>query len=114
LAEQFILEEIIFRSVAAQGFERHPENKQPAINAVAPPGQLGPRRVKRNHDPDPEPEKDRDDQDLAEQENAIETLRALGDHDYVRLPNLRVRDGRPRSTRGKTGPAIDWGALLIY
>jgi hypothetical protein len=32
----------------------------------------------------------------------------LGNHDYIRVARLRVRDGSPRSTRGKTGPAIDW------
>ena len=46
LAQQFVLEEIIFRTVAAERFERHAQDEQPAINAVASPGQFGPRENK--------------------------------------------------------------------
>ena len=71
LAEQLVLQEIVFRTVAAERFDRHAENEQPAIDGVAPPGQLRPRRIKRHQDPDPEPEENRDDQNLAQQEDAI-------------------------------------------
>ena len=81
LPEQFVLQKIIFRSITAQGFQSHAEHEQPAINGVAPPGPLGAaRRIKRHHYPDAEPEKQRDHHDLAEQEDAIKTLRALRDH----------------------------------
>ena len=80
LAEQFVLQKIILRSVAAERFERHPENEKPAINTVAAPGQLRAGGVKRHHHPDAEPEQHGDDRDLAQQEDAIKALRALGDH----------------------------------
>jgi hypothetical protein len=64
-------------------------------------------RKKGDHDPDAKPEEDRYEHDLAEQENAIQTLRALRNHDYFPKPMMRVRDGRPHSTLGKTGAALE-------
>ena len=94
LAQQFVLEEIILRAVAAQRLDRHSQHQQPAVNAIAAPGEFrAAGRIKGDHDPDAEPEEDGDDEDLAEQENAIETLRALRDHVICREPRVRVRDG---------------------
>src|ERR1043166_387928 len=106
LAQQFVLEKIIFRPVTAERFDQHSQNQQPAVNAVATPGQLRSRRMEGDHDPDPEPEEDRHQHDLAKQENAIQTLRALRNHDYFAKSMRRVRDGGPCSTCGKTGLAI--------
>jgi hypothetical protein len=106
LAEQFVLKEIILRAVAAQRLNRHSQNQQPAVNAIAVPRELRSRRIKGDHDPDAKPEENRHEQDLAEQEYAIQTLRALRNHDYFPKPRRRVRDGGPRSTRGKTGASI--------
>ena len=107
LAQQFVLEEIIFRPVPAERLQRHSQDEQSAINAVASPGPFRPAgRIKRDHYPDAKAEEDRDDHDLAEQENPVETLRSLRHHDYSPMPSLRVRDGRARSTRGKTGTVI--------
>ncbi|MEY2531637.1 MAG: hypothetical protein QOI96_1722, partial [Verrucomicrobiota bacterium] len=41
------------------------------------------------------------DQDLAEQEKAVETFRALRNHVYVAGVGVRLRDGSQASTRGK-------------
>ena len=71
LAQQLVLEEIIFRPVPAQRLDRHAQDQQSAVNAIALPGQFPSRRIKGDHDPDAEPEKDGHEQDLAEQENAI-------------------------------------------
>ena len=81
LAEQFVLEEIIFRSVTAERFQRHPEDEQAAIDGVTSPGPVGAAgHIKRDHYPNAEKEEDRDENDLAQQKNAIKTLRALRDH----------------------------------
>src|SRR5688572_25935014 len=106
LAEQFVLEKIILRAVTAERFERHPQDEQAAVNAVAAPGPfrsaIG---IKRHHYPDAQPEEEGDNDDLAEQENAIESLRALRDHVIARCPGgeyamarrvqLVVKPGRP-------------------
>ena len=60
---------------------------------IAPPGELAAVGVKGDHDPDAEPEEQGDDDDLAEQEKAVETLRALRDHGYASRQGVRVRDG---------------------
>ena len=107
LTEQFVLQEIVFRTVAAERFERHAQDEQSAIDAVASPGPFrAAGGIKRDHDPDAKIEKNRHERDLAEQENSVETLRSLRNHDYSPMPSLRVRDGRVRSTRGKTGTII--------
>src|ERR1700676_848120 len=80
LAQQFVLEEIVLRAVTAQRLDRHSQNQQPAVNAISAPGQFRPWRIKRDHDPDAEPEKNRHERDLAEKENAIQTLGALRNH----------------------------------
>ena len=84
LAEQFVLQEIILRSVAAERLQRHARG--PATRNKCCSGARSVRRRRRmegDHDPDAEPEEDRDEDDLAEQEKAIETFRALRDHDYL-------------------------------
>lgn len=106
LAQQFVLEEIVLRAIAAQRLDCHSQNQQPAVNAIPVPRQLRSRRIEGDHDPDAEPEEDRHKYDLAEEKNAIQTLRALRNHDYFLKPMRRVRDGSPRSTRGKTGASI--------
>src|SRR5207302_8167852 len=58
-------------------------------------------RVKRDHHPHTEPEKQSDNNDLAEQEKAVETFRALRNHGYDAGVGWRVRDGGVASTRGK-------------
>src|SRR5438132_6628 len=97
--EEFILQEKIFR--AAECFESQSENKDAAVNAVSVPSQRAARRIKRHHDPDAEPEKRGDDNDLAKQEEAVESFRPLRDHVYLTATAMRVRDGRAPSTRGK-------------
>jgi hypothetical protein len=71
LAQQFVLEKIVLRAVAAERLDRHSQNQQPAVNAIAAPRQLRSRGIKGDHHPDAEPEKNRHEYDLAEQENAI-------------------------------------------
>ena len=83
LAQELVLQEIIFRAVAADGFDRHAENEEEAVNAVAAPGQLAAIGVEGDHDPDAEPEKGGDDEDLAEEEKAVEPFRALRNHGYA-------------------------------
>src|ERR1051326_7449247 len=82
LPEQFVLKEIIFRSVAAERFERHAEHEQRAIDGVTPHGPMrATGRINRHEQPEAEKKEGRDEHDLAEQENTIKTLRALRDHD---------------------------------
>ena len=106
LAEQFVRHEIIPGAGAGQRLDRHSQDQQPAVNAIPAPGQFRTLGIKGDHDPDAKPEKDCDEHDLAEQENAIKTLRALRDHCYFPKPMMRVRDGGLCSTRGKTGASI--------
>ncbi len=82
LAQQFALEKISLRAFPAERFPEQADDEHRAINAVAPPGELGPFRVKGHHHPDPKPEKPGHDRDLAKQKKAIQSLRALGQHGY--------------------------------
>src|SRR5437899_872309 len=79
-AQQFVLQKIIFRT--GQRFQNHSDNKHAAVSAVALPGQGWTRRIKRDHEPDADPEKGGHHYNLAEQEDAVETLRPLRDHGY--------------------------------
>jgi len=97
--EQFVLQKIILR--ARERFEEHAENEHAAVNAVAPPSNLGARRVERHHDPHTEPEQAGDDYNLAKQKEAIQSFRPLRDHVYLTATVMRVRDGRAPSTRAK-------------
>src|ERR1700682_5773317 len=98
LTQQFVVQEIILGSVAGERFEQETDDEHAAVNAVSPPGELGPGRIERDHDPDAEPEKRGDDQDLTKQEKAIKTLLALGDHfssarlrrEYAMAPFLQL------------------------
>jgi len=101
LPEQFVLEKIIFRAVTGKRLQKHPEHQHAAVDAVTAPGQFRAGRVKRDHHPDTEPEKKSDNNDLAEQEKAVETFRALRNHGYGAVIGWRVRDGGVASTRGK-------------
>jgi hypothetical protein len=103
LPEQFVLQKIIVRAAAGERFQKHPQNEQAAVNAVTSPGQLGAGRIKSHHDPDAEPEKRGHDHDLAEEEKAVETFRALRNHGYCAARGVRVRDGGQPSTRAKVG-----------
>lgn len=103
LPKQLIVQEIVFRAAARKRFQEHSENEQAAVDAVTSPGQFRARRVKRHHYPDTEPEQKSDDDDLAEQEKAVETFRALRNHGYGDGVGLRVRDGGVASTRDKLG-----------
>src|SRR5437667_395647 len=82
MAEEYILQKVIFGAAPGDRFQPDTENDQPAVNAVTPPGELGARagRIERHHHPNAKPEKQGDDHDLAEQEEAVETFRALRDH----------------------------------
>ncbi|MEY2525607.1 MAG: hypothetical protein QOE73_378 [Verrucomicrobiota bacterium] len=101
LPQQFILQEIILRAVARERFQEHSHDEQAAVNAIPAPCQFGAGRIKCDHGPDTNPEKRRHDQDLAEQEKAVETFRALRNHGYVAGVDVRLRDGSQASTRGK-------------
>src|SRR6266480_248981 len=68
LTKQFVLQEIIFRAVASERFEKHAEHEHAAVNAVTAPGQVRAGRIKGDQDPDSEPEERRNNGDLAEQE----------------------------------------------
>ena len=103
LPQQFVLQKIISRTAASERFQTHAENEQAAVDAVTSPGQLRARRVKRHHHPNTEPEQKSDDDDLAEQEKAVETFRALRNHGYGAGVRWRVRDGGVASTGGKLG-----------
>ena len=118
LPEQFVLQKIIFRAATGERFQKDPENKQAAVNAVATPRQLGAGRIEGHHDPDAEPEKGGHDHDLTEQEKAVETFRALRNHGYCAARGVRVRDGGQPSTRAKVGtnmgvPIGERGARFI-
>jgi hypothetical protein len=76
--KQFVLEKVILRT--GERFQQHAEDEHPAINTVSAPRKFCARRIKGHHNPDAEPEKTGDHDDLAEQEKARETFRALGDH----------------------------------
>ena len=103
LPEQFVLQKVITRAAAGERFQEHPKNEQATVNAVTSPGKLGTGRIKSHHDPDAEPEKRGHDHDLAEEEKAVETFRALRNHGYCAARGLRVRDGGQPSTRAKVG-----------
>ena len=103
LPEQFVLQKIITRAAAGERFQEHPKNEQATVNAVTSPGKLGTGRIKSHHDPDAEPEKCGHHHDLAEEEKAVETFRALRNHGYCAARGLRVRDGGQPSTRAKVG-----------
>src|ERR1043166_6497045 len=62
LPEQFVLEQIIFRTAARERLEPDAEDDQPAVNAVAAQGEIEIRagRIEGDHDPDANPEKQRD------------------------------------------------------
>src|SRR4051812_32552229 len=97
--EKFVLEKGILRS--AQSFQSHAEDKHAAVNAVAAPGQFAALGIKRHHDPDPEPESGGYDENLAKQEEAVESFRALREHDYNSPTSMRVPDGGTPSTRAR-------------
>ena len=80
LPEQFVLQKIMLRSVAAERLQQHAENEHSAVRAVTLPGQAGGGGVKGCHHPDAKPEEQGDNNDLAEQEKAIKTFRPLRDH----------------------------------
>src|ERR1700736_4539504 len=92
------MQEIILGAVACERFEQKSDDEHAAINAVSAPGEIGARRIEGHHDPDAEPEKRSDDQDLTEQEKAIKTFLALGDHlnsarqrrEYAMAPFLQL------------------------
>ena len=80
LAQKAVLQEIIARAFAAERFNRQAEDEQAAINAVAPPGERRAGRVKGYHDPDADPKQECDENNLTEQEKAMQTFRAMRDH----------------------------------
>src|SRR5439155_12561651 len=82
LAQEFALQEIIFRTLATQRFSEKPNDQHRAINAVTAPGELRAGRIEGHHHPNAKPKERPHDRDLAEQKNAIQSLRALGDHGY--------------------------------
>jgi hypothetical protein len=59
------------------------------------------RKQRRDHDPHPKPKQGCDKYDLAEQENAIQTLRTLRDHFYFPEAMMRVPNDCCCLTRGK-------------
>ena len=78
--QQFVLQKEIFR--AAQRFQSQSQDEHSAVNAIAAPRERTDGRIKRHHDPNAEPEKRRDNDDLAKQEEAVESFRPLRDHVY--------------------------------
>lgn len=98
-SQQFILQKVTFR--ATKRFQEHAKNEHAAIDAVAPPGQFGAGRMKRDHHPNTKPEKQRDHDDLAKQKEVVKTFRPLRDHDYWAWVEMRLRDGKIASTGAK-------------
>jgi hypothetical protein len=73
-----------------------------------------PIRIKGDHDPDGEPEECRDQDELAEQENSIETFRALSNYPYVRFVRQRVRTESLSLTRAKLRGDMGFGRRAFW